>query len=341
MAQTDLQKLANELVEKPKGILATDATESTMDKRMKAEGIEPNPELRRVFREILITTPEIENYISGIILNDEIIRQNLGDGRSFVQAISERGIKVGIKVDKKAHDLANFPGEKITEGLDGLRDRLREYKEMGAVFTKWRAVISISENTPTRPGVESNTHALTRYAALVQESGMVPIMEPEILMEGEHDIADCARITEKVVKSMYAAMFEYKVDPAGTVLKVNMILPGRDNSEEKDLDDATIAKKTLDSMREAVSVAVPGVVFLSGGQDAKAATNRLNEINKIIQNNEPWNLSFSFERALEGPSLEVWHGDNNNWEAAQQAFLHRAKMNSAATKGEYSTEMEK
>ena len=331
-----LEKNARQLVSPGKGVLATDATDSTMDKRMEASGIEPNSELRRKFRELLLTTKGISEFISGVILNDEIIRQKTSDGIEFAKLIENQGILPGIKVDKKAHEMANFPGEKIAEGLDGLRDRFAEYKQMGARFAKWRAVITIGDGIPTDVCIESNAEALARYTALAQEAGFVPIVEPEVLMDGNHNIDSCALATKRTLKVVFNYLAKHKVYLSGIILKPNMIIPGKESGQEVSTEE--IVNKTLLILKEVVPNDVAGICFLSGGQNSEDATLRLNEMNK--ESGLPWPLSFSFERALEGPALDVWKGDDSNWEAAQQAFYKRARLNSLARSGEYKKEME-
>ena len=331
-----LRKIAKQLVAPGKGILATDATEGTVDKRMRAAGIEPTAELRRKFREILLTTPGMSEFISGVILNDEIIRQKTGGDKSFQEIINSQGIKVGIKVDKKTHDMANFPGEKIAEGLDGLRDRLKEYQAMGVSFAKFRTVITIGNGNPTQTCIDSNSEVLARYAALCQETNIVPVVEPEVIMDGDHSLQRCEEVTRATLVSTFKFLEDHKVYLPGIILKPNMVLPGNKSNEIPSLED--IVKATLQTLKRTVPGEVPGIVFLSGGQDARDATLRLNEMNKV--KDLPWPLSFSFERALEGPSLEIWAGDDSNWEKVQKEFYKRARLNSLARKGEYEKEME-
>jgi fructose-bisphosphate aldolase class I len=331
-----LNDAAKLLVSDTKGILATDATDSTMDKRMTEAGITPTPQLRAKFREILLNTPGYEQYISGVILNDEIIRQSTSSGVTFANLLLQKNILVGIKVDKKTHNLANYPGEKIVEGLDGLRERLVEYKSLGAKFSKWRAVIIIGEKIPTRECIDTNAHATARYAALSQEAGIVPIVEPEVEMKGSHDIERCAQVTAATLRALFYHLNEQKVDLTAMILKINMVLPGSEYITKS--TTAEVAQKTLEVMQKSVPPQVPGIVFLSGGQDAVEATGRLNEIVKLA--NAPWKLSFSFERALEGPALTVWKGLDENITLVQNAFYHRAKMNSLARQGKYSPDLE-
>lgn len=324
-----LDDIAKKLVAENKGILAADESSGSIKNRFEEVGIEDSEENRRAYRELLFSTPDIENYLSGVIMFDETVRQRDFNGTLFPELLKNRGIIPGVKVDKGTVELANFPGEKITEGLDGLRERLQEYKEMGLEFTKWRAVITIGEQIPTTACIRSNIHALTRFAALSQEAGMVPIVEPEVLMEGSHSAERCGLATSRVLEHLFAEMFEHHIHLPGMLLKVNMILPGK-NSEEN-LGASEIAKRTVETLRETVTVAVPGVLFLSGGQTPEQAVETLNEINKI--ENTPWELTFSYGRALQRPALETWQGKSENWEAAQQAFLNQLKENSLAREG--------
>lgn len=336
MNKDTLNKIAKELVSPGKGILATDATEESMDKRMRAVGIEPTPELRRRFRELLLTTEGVSEFISGVILNDEIIRQKTSSDKTFQEILIDKGIKVGIKVDKKTHDMANFPGEKIAEGLDGLRGRLKEYQGMGAEFAKFRTVITIGNGIPTQTCIDSNSEVLARYASLCQEANIVPVIEPEVVMDGDHSLQRCEEFTRATLVSTFKFLEDHKVYLPGIILKANMVLPGNKSNDKPSLED--VAEVTLQTLKRIVPREVFCIVFLSGGQDARDATLRLNEMNKV--KDLPWPLSFSFERALEGPSLDIWAGDDFNWEKAQNEFYKRAKFNSLAIKGEYSKEME-
>ncbi len=331
-----LQEVAEALVVTGKGIFAADATEGTMDKRLQGVGIIPSQEIRRFFREMLLKTDGVGEYISGVILNDEIIRQKVSDGSTFNDLVSKQGIKVGIKVDKKTHDMANFPGEKIAEGLDGLRDRLKEYKEMGASFAKFRTVITIGQNIPTQTCIDSNSEVLARYAALSQESNIVPIVEPEVVMDGNHSLQRCEDVTRAVLSSTFKYLSDHKVYLKGIILKPNMVLPGSESNESPSVEE--VADVTLLVLNRTVPSDVAGVVFLSGGQKAEDATIRLNEMSKVT--NLPWKLSFSFERALEGPAMEVWKGKEENITLAQKAFYKRTKLNSLACQGKYLKEME-
>lgn len=332
-----LGKTASELASPKKGILATDATEPTMTKRMSQVGIESTPQSRKFFRELLLTTAGISEFIDGVILNDEIIRQKTDGGVSFPDLVVKNGMIPGIKVDKGSKDMANFPGEKITEGLDGLRERFLEYKEMGARFSKWRAVITIGEGLPTDTCIKSNAEALARYASLAQEANIVPIVEPEVLMEGSHSIEKCEEVTKKVLTEVFKKLTDHKVFLGGILLKPNVVHSGKDSGKE--VDNEEVAEKTLKVLRGTVPEEVPGIVFLSGGDAAPEMSGHIDLMNE--KGPHPWELSFSFERALEGPAMEIWKGDNANQKAAQDEFYKRAKLNSLARTGEYEKEMEK
>ena len=338
----DLRATAKALVAPAKGILAADESFPTIEKRFKSIDIENSEENRRAYRDMLFTTPGLEDYISGVILFDETIRQSSSDGTGFSELLSGRGVIPGIKVDKGAKDLAFFPGEKITEGLDGLRERCNEYFELGARFTKWRAVITIGEGSggggriPTDFCLHANGHALARYAALSQEAGLVPIVEPEVLMDGGHSVDECLDATQRTLKALFMQLEMHNVDPEGTLLKTNMVVSGKENATQASHQD--VAQRTIDVLKETVPENVPGVVFLSGGMSDEDATIRLNEMNKI--GGFPWELSFSYGRALQAPSLKAWKGESSNVEAGQKALFHRAKMNGLARSGEYSEDME-
>jgi fructose-bisphosphate aldolase, class I len=333
---TDLETTARALVAEGKGILAADESDGTIKKRFDSIGVESTEETRRAYRELLFTTEGIEEYISGVILFDETIRQSTEDGTAFPQLLENRGIIPGIKVDKGAKDLAGAPGETITEGLDGLRERLNEYRELGARFTKWRAVLSIGEGRPSDFCIWTNAHALARYAALSQEAGLVPIVEPEVLMDGEHTIEESYRVTSRTLQAVFTELFDQRVEREGMLLKPNMVLPGYESSEQ--VDDDTIAEMTIKCLENTVPAAVPGIVFLSGGQSDEDATARLNAMN--ARGPHPWELSFSYGRALQAPALKAWRGDEANVEEAQKAFYRRAKFNSAARSGSYAPEWE-
>lgn len=331
-----LKSTARQLVAPEKGILAADESTSTIKKRFDAYGVESTEETRRSYRELLFTTEKIEEEISGVIMFDETIRQSAKDGKPFPQLLSEKGVVPGIKVDKKAWPMANFPGEKITEGLDGLRDRLKEYRDLGARFTKWRAIFSIGENTPTRVCIESNADGLARFAALSQETGLVPIVEPEVLMNGGHDINKSEEATYKVLKSVFVKLVDHKIYFEGMLLKPNWVHHGIESPTKA--TNKEIADATLRVLKEVVPDEVPGVVILSGGDSPEASTAHIDLMNEI--GNVPWQISFSFGRALQQPVLKAWRGDSNNIEKAQKAFYKRAKLNSLARTGAYTEEME-
>jgi len=333
---TDLESIANALVAEGKGILAADESDGTIKKRFDSIGVESTEENRRSYRDLLFTTEGIEDYISGVILFDETLRQSASDGTPFPKLLADRGIIPGIKVDKGAKDLAGAPGETVTEGLDGLRDRLTEYRELGARFTKWRAVISIGEGIPSDYCIWANAHALARYAALSQEAGLVPIVEPEVLMDGDHTIDESYRVTDRTLQALYTELFDQRVQREGSLLKTNMVLSGYDCPDQA--DDDTVAELTIKCLRNVVPAAVPGVVFLSGGMGDKDATARLNVMNQ--RGPHPWELSFSYGRALQAPALKAWGGDPSKVEEAQKAFYRRAKFNSAARSGSYAPEWE-
>jgi fructose-bisphosphate aldolase class I len=293
-------------------------------------------EAKRSYRELIVTTTGLGNYISGAILFDETIRQSTSDGTPFVKVIRDAGIIPGIKIDTGAKDMAAHPGEKITEGLDGLRDRLAEYVRMGARFAKWRAVIAIGNEIPSRSCMEANAHALARYAALCQEAGLVPIVEPEVLMDGEHTLERCCEVSEEILRTVFAQLYRQGVMLDGMILKPNMMLPGLSCSRQETVDE--VADATVQCLLRAVPAAVPGIAFLSGGQSPELATARLNAMNVRFKSRLPWALAFSFARAIQQPALEIWLGKDANIPAAQQALLHRAKCNSAARRGEFAGE---
>jgi fructose-bisphosphate aldolase, class I len=333
---TDLESIARALVAEGKGILAADESEGTIKKRFDSIDVESTEENRRAYRELLFTTEGVEEFISGVIMFDETTRQSTSDGTSFPQLLESRGIIPGIKVDKGAKPLAGAEGETVTEGLDGLRERLAEYYELGARFTKWRAVISIGEGRPSDYCVWVNAHALARFAALSQEAGLVPIVEPEVLMDGTHTIEESYHVTDRTLQALYTELFDQRVRREGSLLKTNMVVSGYDAPEQADVD--TVAEMTIRCLKNTVPAAVPGVVFLSGGMSDEDATARLNAMNQ--RGPHPWELSFSYGRALQAPALKAWVGDANNVEAAQRAFYRRAKFNSAARSGSYAPEWE-
>jgi fructose-bisphosphate aldolase class I len=337
MAPTELAATARELVSEGRGILAADESSGTIEKRFKSIDVESTEEHRRAYRELLFTTEGIGDWISGVILYDETIRQSAADGRTFVEVLREAGTIPGIKVDTGAKPLAKAPGETVTEGLDGLRERLQEYRGLGARFAKWRAVITIGDGLPSDACIAANAHALARYAALCQEEGLVPIVEPEVLMDGAHSLEQCYDATARTLHAVFDELFHQRVVLDELLLKPNMVLSGKDASEQAGVDE--VADATIRCFREHVPAAVPGIVFLSGGQSDELATAHLNAMN--TRGEQPWELSFSYGRALQAPSLRAWRGQAENVEAAQEAFAHRARCNRAARKGEYSDELER
>jgi fructose-bisphosphate aldolase, class I len=333
----DLESTARALVAEGKGILAADESDGTIKKRFDSIGVESTEENRRAYRELLFTTEGVEEYISGVILFDETIRQSAGDGTPFPKLLESKGVIPGIKVDQGAKPLALANGETITEGLDGLRARLEEYFQLGARFAKWRATYSIDAERPSEYCVWTNAHALARYAALCQEAGIVPIVEPEVLQDGTHTIEQSAKATGRVLQALYTELHDQRVELRGTLLKPNMVLSGYDASGRAGVDD--VADATLEVLYRHVPAAVPGIVFLSGGQTDEDATAHLSAINK--HGPHPWQLSFSYGRALQAPALKAWVGKPENVEAAQRAYYHRAKLNGAARTGMYAPEMER
>lgn len=331
-----LTSTAQALVQEGKGILAADESASTIQKRLDSINVPSTEENRRAYRELLFTTPDIESHISGIILFDETIRQCAQDGTPFPQLLEKRGIIPGIKVDSGAKELAGFAGETVTEGLDGLRERLAEYRELGAGFTKWRAVITIDTDIPSSYCIDANAHALARFAALSQEAGLVPIVEPEVLMDGEHSIERCEAVTSTTLQRVFTQLHQHKVALEGMLLKPNMVLSGKDCPQQASVDE--VAEATIRCFRRVIPAAMPGVVFLSGGQSAEQATAHLNAMNAM--GDHPWQISFSYGRALQGPVLESWQGNAANISEAQSHFLQRAKFNGAARYGKYRSDME-
>jgi fructose-bisphosphate aldolase class I len=307
-----------------------------MAKRLAGVEVESTEHHRRAYREILFTTTGIGEFISGVILFDETIRQIAADGTPFPEVLRRQGVIPGIKVDGGTKPLAGFPDEVVTEGLDGLRNRLTEYASLGARFAKWRAVIRIGDGRPTDTCLDANAHALARYAALAQEAGLVPVVEPEVLMDGTHTLARCAEVTVAALRAVYAQLGRHQVVLEASLLKPNMVLPGRDCAVQAGLDE--IAEATITALRQTVPAAVPGIVFLSGGQSDEQATARLDAMNRRVP--QPWQLSFSYGRALQAPVLRTWAGDDRNHDAAQSALLHRAELNGAARHGAYRPEME-
>lgn len=336
MSTHELAATARALVAEGKGILAADESTGTITRRLDTIGVASTPESRRAYRELLFTTPEVEAYISGVILYDETIRQSGSDGTPFPELLAGRGIMPGIKVDTGTSDLAGFPGEKITEGLDGLGKRLDQYRDMGARFAKWRAVIAVGPGHPTAYGISANAHALARYAALSQQAGLVPIVEPEVLMDGDHTIERCDEVTRSTLQGVFSELHDHRVQLDGILLKPNMVLSGKDCPQQAGAEE--VATATLDCFRQTVPAAVPGIVFLSGGQSAVQATENLNAMNR--RGGHPWELSFSYGRALQGPVLEAWKGQAANVPAAQKFFQQRARCNGAARFGQYAGHME-
>jgi fructose-bisphosphate aldolase class I len=333
----ELRETAAALVAEGKGILAADESNGTMNKRLEAAGVEPDEENRRALRELLFTTDGTADYISGVILYDETFRQSTSDGTAFPQMLEQQGIIPGIKVDTGAKPLAKSPDEKVTEGLDGLRERLEEYYEGGARFAKWRAVITIGDGLPSRYCVHVNAHALARYAALCQEASIVPIVEPEILMDGDHTIDRAEEVTGMVLSTVFGELREQRVLLEGMLLQPNMVLAGYDCADQPDDDE--VAERTLRCFRRHVPAAVPGIVFLSGGQSDEDATNRLNVMNQ--RGPQPWQVSFSYGRGLQAAALSTWAGDSDKVEAAQAQYRHRARCTGAARRGENTPDLER
>ena len=330
---------AKALVAENKGILAMDESNPSCNKRFEKLGIPQTEEFRRSYRELIVTKPDLSENINGAILCDETIRQQKKDGTPFIEILIDAGIIPGIKVDLGAKSMALHPGEKITEGLDGLRERLTEYLKMGARFAKWRAVITIGDVIPSRGCIEANAHSLARYAALCQEVGLVPIVEPEVSMQGEHTIEQCFEVTEEVLTTVFAQLYLQRVILEGMLLKPNMVLPGLNCNKQASVEDE--ADITVECLLRAVPASVPGIVFLSGGQSCELASARLCAINSRFKDKIPWKLAFSFSRAIQQPALEIWQGKQSNIIAAQQALYHRARCNWAACSGEYDEGMEK
>ena len=336
MSKQELESIAQAMVAKGKGILAADESTGTIKRRFDSIKIESNDNNRRAYREMLFTTKGVEEAISGVILFDETIRTSASDGTPFAQLLSKKGIMPGIKVDKGPVDIPGFPGEVVTEGLDGLRGRLKEYKELGAKFAKWRAVITIGDGIPTYTCLKANAHALARYAALCQEAVIVPIVEPEVLLDGNHSIERCQDVSEDTLRITFAQLAEHRVYLEGMVLKPSMVVSGKDNSRQAGVEE--VAERTIRCLKRTVPAAVPGIAFLSGGQSAVSATEHLNAMNRMGP--LPWQVSFSYARALQDPALKAWKGEAANVAVAQKIFYHRAKMNSAARSGSYTKQME-
>ena len=335
MSIEQLADIARAMVAPGKGIIAIDESNATIAKRFAGVGIENTEENRRAYREMLLTTPKLGEHISGAILFDETIRQSTSDGVPFTKVMMDNGIIPGIKVDKGTHALAGCPGELITEGLDGLRDRLKEYAKLGAKFAKWRAVITINEEDglPTNTSIEANVHALARYAALCQECGIVPMVEPEVIMDGDHDIETCYEVTEVTLRALFDALYQHNVMLEGTILKASMVVSGKDCAEQASVDE--VAESTVMCLKSAVPAILPGIVFLSGGQSDEAATAHLDAMNKLGAH--PWPLSFSYGRAMQSAALKIWAQDLvGNVGKAQETVYARARDNGLAALGEWS-----
>jgi fructose-bisphosphate aldolase class I len=338
MNPQQLRDTATTLVAGDKGLLAMDESNPTCNRRFAKLGIPQTEEMRRAYREMIVTTPGLGESISGAILFDETIRQQKKDGTPFVKAIADMGIIPGIKVDTGAKDLAGHPGEKITEGLDGLRDRLAEYSQMGARFAKWRAVIVVGDGIPSRASIEANAQALARYAALCQEAGLVPVVEPEVLMDGDHNLERCREATEEVLRTVFDQLYTQRVMLEGMILKPNMVLPGLTSPYQQTVEET--ADTTMRCFLRVVPAAVPGIAFLSGGQSGELASARLNAMNVRFKGRLPWAVTFSFSRAIQYPALEIWKGQEANVPAAQKALYHRAQCNHTARRGEYNASVE-
>jgi len=337
LTNNELKTLAQTLVAGGKGILAADETVPTLTRRFDTLGIQSTEQSRRTYREMLFTSPGAAEFISGVIMYDETIRQKSSDGTPLAEALTVQGILPGIKVDTGAKSLAGSPNETVTEGLDGLRDRLREYHDMGARFAKWRAVIPVTDSRPSSACVSANVHALARYASLCQEQELVPIVEPGVLMDGSHTIERCEEVTGVVLHAVFHTLFEHGVALEEMLLKPNMVISGKECARQASVEE--VATATLRCLRRHVPAAVPGIVFLSGGQNARLATAHLNAINRL-PGPKPWKISFSYGRAVQDPALEAWHGRNETLAAGQQALYRRARSNGAASVGKYREEME-
>jgi fructose-bisphosphate aldolase class I len=333
MSIDQLQEIAQAMVAPGKGIIAIDESSNTIKKRFDAVGVENTEENRRSYREMLLTTPGLSDHISGAILYDETIRQSTRDGVPFTKVMTDSGVLPGIKVDKGTVPLAGFPGEVVTEGLDGLRQRLAEYVQLGAKFAKWRAVITIGEDIPSSTCIEANCHALARYAALCQEAGLVPMVEPEVLMDGDHDIEVCYDVTEATLRSLFASLYEHNVLLEGTILKASMVLPGKSCPEQASVEE--VAAETIRCLKSSVPAALAGIVFLSGGQTDEQATAHLDAMNRMGPH--PWPLSFSYGRAMQQAALKLWAQDmQGNFAAAQKIVAQRARENGLAALGRWS-----
>ncbi len=336
MGTQELDAVARGLVAPGKGILAADESTGTISKRFESIQLESTEETRRRYRQMLFTTPGIEEYLSGVILFDETLRQRADDGIGFPELLAGKGILPGIKVDRGTVALPNYPGEKVTEGLDGLGTRLGEYRERGARFAEWRAVIAIGDGIPSHGCLEANAEALARYAAACQDAGIVPIVEPEVLMTGDHDLRRCEAVTTATLRAVFARLVGHRVRLEAMVLKPNMVVPGQESTTRAAVEE--VAEATVRCLRHAVPAAVPGITFLSGGQSPELATAHLDAINRLGP--QPWALTFSFARALQDPVMKAWRGKDANVGMAQRIFAHRARCNSAARQGQYSSQME-
>lgn len=335
----ELRATAQAMVAPGKGVLAMDESNGTCNKRLGKVGIDQTKEMRRTYRELILTTPNLGNYISGAILYDETIRQSTKDGTPFLNVMTDAGIIPGIKVDTGAKDMAGFPGEKVTEGLDGLRDRIAEYYQMGARFAKWRAVITIGNDIPSRGCIEANAHGLARYAQLCQEGGLVPIVEPEVLINGDHTLERCYQVTEETLRTVFNQLHTQRVAFDQMILKPSMVISGKDSPNQASVNE--VADATVQCLMNSVPASVAGVAFLSGGQSNEQASAHLNAMNVKYAEQAPWSITFSYARAIQQPALEAWKGKESNASLAQKLLLHRAKCNSAAHDGKYTPEMEK
>ncbi|GAA3993809.1 class I fructose-bisphosphate aldolase [Mucilaginibacter dorajii] len=338
MSTTTLKDIAGQLMRDNKGLLAMDESTHTCNKRFEEVGIPQTEEYRRKYRDLIVNTPGLGRYISGAILFDETIKQSADDGTPFVNILQRNGIIPGIKVDEGAIPMVGFPGEKITEGLDGLGDRLKNYYNRGARFAKWRAVITIGAEIPSATCIKANAYTLARYAMFCQEAGLVPIVEPEVIMDGGHSLEKCAEVTTEVLHAVFNALYQHRVDLEGMILKPNMVLPGEGSAEKPSANQ--VAEATIKCFLRTVPATVPGIAFLSGGQPAELASERLNQMHVQFDNVMPWGLTFSYSRAVQQPALEIWKGKDENILEAQQALLHRVACNGAAKLGKYNHEME-
>ncbi len=333
-----LKDTIQQLFANNKGLLAMDESTGTCNKRFAAAGIPQTVEMRRKYRELIVTTPGLNESIGGAILYDETIRQQTKDGVPMADVLVKAGIIPGIKVDTGAKPMAGFSNEKVTEGLDGLRERLDEYKKMGARFAKWRGVITIGDDIPTTACIKANVHALVRYAALCQEAGIVPIVEPEVLMTGDHTIQRCYEVTEKVLKMLFYQLYVYRIDLEGMILKPNMVIAGTESTNQNSIDE--VADATVNCLLASIPAAMPAIAFLSGGQSPEDAAAHLNAIHTNYKNRLPWIVTFSFARAIQQPALDIWKGQDANVEEAQKLLCERAKLDTEARKGQYNTAME-